>query len=263
MNHKMKWTTYSSNVDDKPGDFYVDLGLSLIDPTGRAPHCFYVSVMIQDPQENGLPSENENEILLAMEKNLIYHLKKKHDVLYAGRMTADGIMDFYFYTDDPSFIDSSVSTSMVHYPHYKYDFDIGLDKNWALYFNLLCPDEKEMQIVMRNQIVDLMKLHGDDGSRRREISHWIYFKTKTKRNRCLAEARARGFEIVNVSDNETNDYDYKFSIWLSTSESVDNKEFERSLLSIWELADKYDGIYDGWETCIELDDDMEIQEWQD
>lgn len=245
----------------------MDLGLSLIDPTERLPHCFYVSVTMLEPQENGLPSENENEILLAMEKNLVYHLTIKHDVIYAGRMTADGIIDFYFYTSDPMFIDSAVSTSMIQYPHYKYDFDIGMDKGWDLYFNLLCPDERKMQSILSRHVVELMKAHGDDLKEPRDIFHWIYFRSSEGREVFIKEVCKLKFKVEDLDDvSDYGDGEFNFFLWISHFDCVGDEQFELDILWLRNLADALGGVYDGWEACMDVDDtthiDFSDEEWK-
>lgn len=50
MNYREEWDFYLSNVDDKPGSFYSDMGLRAIAPVIRMPHFFYVSVTMNDPR---------------------------------------------------------------------------------------------------------------------------------------------------------------------------------------------------------------------
>ena len=262
MNHEAKWATYSSDVDDMPASFYVDLGLSSIDASERMSHCFYISVSLQAPMANGLPSDVEMETLIALENNLVQGLMTKHEFIYAGRMTAQGVVDYFFYTSDPTFIDISVSQSMVQYPRYQYDFDIGIDKDWDVYFHLLYPDEKEMQTALRSRAMEIMREHGGDLSGPRDVSHWMYFRTKEERDKCMFEVLERGFEIVNLSND--CDYEYKFSLWISRCDNFEDQSFERCINFLVELAREFGGRYDGWEVCIDEPVDVIFpdEEWE-
>ena len=116
MNHQEKWDFYFSNVDDKPGSFYLDLGLAEVAPVHTMPYLICICLKMNDPrEEDGLSSDREYGKLLEIEEHLFDSLKGKHDIIYAGRLASNGTREFYLYTGEALLLEKTLSESFVRF----------------------------------------------------------------------------------------------------------------------------------------------------
>jgi uncharacterized protein (TIGR01619 family) len=250
MNYKEDWDFYFSNVDDKPGSFYLDIGLIQIAPLDKMPNFFYVSLKMNDPREDGLSSNREYEKLIEIEDALVKSLKDKHDIVYAGRLTSNGTRDFYFYTSDTLLIEKTISESLVQFPNYEYDFEIKDNKDWSYYLNFIYPNPRQLQKISNRRVVELLEKNGDKLIEPREVNHWIYFKTPEGREKYIEKVKEKGFKIEDF-DNIDDNKDFKYRLRISRVDKVGQKDVDDYALYLWELANELDGDYDGWESSIE------------
>jgi uncharacterized protein (TIGR01619 family) len=252
MNHEAEWDFYFSNVDDKPGSFYLDLGLSQIAPVDSMPHFFYVSLKMNDPKENGLSSDREYDTLIQIEDFLIDSLKGKHDIIYVGRLTSNGTRDFYFYTSDTLLIEKTISESFVQFPKYEYDFEIKDDKKWLYYFDFIYPNPRQLQSILNRRVIENLEKNGDKLTQPREVNHWIFFKTIEGREKYIEKVKEKGFKIEDI-DNADRDKEFKYKLRISRVDNVGRGDVDDYVLYLWELADELGGDYDGWETSVEVE----------
>jgi uncharacterized protein (TIGR01619 family) len=252
MNHKEDWDFYFSNVDDKPGSFYLDLGLNKIAPVDNMPHFFYVFLKMNNPREDGLSSNAEYETLIHIEDTLVKSLKDKHDIIYAGRLTSNGTRDLYFYTSDTLLIDKTISESLVQFPNYEYDFEIKDNKDWSYYLNFIYPNPRQLQKILNRRVVETLEKNGDKLIRPREVNHWIYFKTTEGREKYIEKVKEKGFKVDDI-DNTDSDKGFKYKLIISRVDNVGHGDVDDYVLYLWELANELEGDYDGWETSIEVE----------
>lgn len=252
MNHKEQWDFYFSNVDDKPGSFYLDMGLSQIAPVKKMHHFFYVSVKMNDPREDGLSSDREYNTLIQIEDCLVGSLKGKHDIIYAGRLTSDGTRDFYFYASETTLVEKTISEALVQFPNYEYDYEVKDDREWSLYFDFIYPDAMQLQSILNRHVIDNLEKSGDKLTQPREVNHWIYFKSTGERRKYIGKVKEQGFKIENTSvlDDER---EFKYSLIISRVDNVGYDDVDDYVLSLWELANELGGKYDGWETSVEIE----------
>jgi uncharacterized protein (TIGR01619 family) len=254
MKYEEQWDYYFSHVDDKPGSFYLDLGLSKIAPVARMPHFFYVSLKMNDPREqDGLSSDREYDTLIEIEDHLTKALRDKHDIIYVGRLTSNGTRDFYFYTSDTLFIEKTISESLVRFPKYEYDFEIKDNKDWSHYFNFIYPNPRQLQSILNRRVIDNLEKNGDKLSQPREVSHWIYFKATADRDRYIEKIKEKNFKIEDTDTNSDYDQEFKYKLRISRVDNVGHGDVDDYVLYLWELANELGGDYDGWETSVKVE----------
>jgi hypothetical protein len=56
VGHQEEWEFYFSNVNDKLGSLFVDLGLHKVAPIADKPNVVWVSIKMNKPREDGLSS---------------------------------------------------------------------------------------------------------------------------------------------------------------------------------------------------------------
>jgi len=250
VTHQEEWDFYFSNVNDKLGSIFIDLGLRKVAPLTDQPNLVWVSLKMNNPQEDGLSSSKESGILGNIEDALIDKIKAKHKAIYVGRLTSAGDRDLYFYFGDTSLYDNTISEVMVAYPTYQFNFGAKEDKEWSSYLDFLYPLPQQFQSIQNRRVIDNLEKHGDQLTQAREVDHWIYFKSETDRETFLKKISNDGFSVVDqYCDEELGDMPYFLQI--KRVDKVDQNSVDDYVIYLWKLAAECDGDYDGWETSIE------------
>ena len=250
--HVENWDFYFANVDDGKASVYLDLGLKSVAPVSGKENIFWISIMMNNPRADGLSSSEEAETLWEMEDLIVKEISSKHDVIYVGRLTNNNRRDLYFYFGSDKLIDSTLSKCMVRYPDYEYEFGINENDNWDSYFNFLYPSPRAIQRMQNRKVLEHMEKEGDKLLASRPVDHWIYFKTENDRKQYEREVNKLGFKTVDKNSNDASEY--KFKLVISRNDKVSGDEINDYTIELWELAKKYNGDYDGWETPLIIDD---------
>jgi uncharacterized protein (TIGR01619 family) len=248
--HQEKWEFYFSNVNDKLGSLFVDLGLHKVAPMADKPNVVWVSIKMNNPREDGLSSQEESELLRNIEDALVDKITFKHNSIYVGRLTSAGDRDLYFYFGDTTLYDKTISEVMRTYPKYQFDFGTKEDKEWSGYFDFLYPTPQQFQSIQNRRVIEQLEKGGDKLIKVREVDHWIYFKTEKDRETFIQKISNDGFSIVD------KDYDKKldetpYSLHIKRVDKVDQNSVDEYVIYLWKLANETNGDYDGWETSIE------------
>lgn len=252
VGHQEEWEFYFSNVNDKLGSIFVDLGLQKVAPLTDKPNVVWVSIKMNNPREDGLSSQEESAILGEIEDALVDKITSKHNSIYVGRLTSAGDRDLYFYFGDTTLYDKTFSEVMVAYPKYQFDFGTKEDKEWGGYFDFLYPLPQQFQSIQNRRVIDQLEKGGDNLTKSREVFHWIYFKSESDREKFLERIKNDNFIIVNKgSDKSWGEFAY--SLQIKRVDKVDQNSVDEYVIYLWELANEIGGDYDGWETSIEKD----------
>jgi len=248
--HSPEWDFYFSEVEDIIGSFYLDLGLIEVAPIPDKPNLVWVSLLMNNPKETGLSSNEEFDKLCEIEDRLQEYILRNHISVYAGRLTNNGHRHFYFYLGDTTLYDKTISEAMVAFPSYSYDFGVKKDEGWNSYFEFLYPNPKQYQSIQNRRVVEKLEEDGDQLTKARQVDHWIYFKTEKDRAIFLEKIKNEGFQII---DNSVIDEDpeFPYSLQIARIDHVDMDSLDEYVLHLWELAGECNGDYDGWETSVE------------
>jgi len=250
--HQEEWEFYISNVNDKLGSLFVDLGLHKVAPMSDKPNVVWISIKMNNPREDGLSSYEESGLLGDIEDALVEKIVSKHNAIYVGRLTSAGDRDLYFYFGDTTLYDKTISEVMVTYPQYQFDFGSKEDKEWGGYFDFLYPLPQQFQSIQNRQVIEQLEKGGDKLTKEREVFHWIYFKSENNREQFLEKIKNDNFSIVSKdSDQSCGDFAYRLQI--KRIDKVDQNSVDEYVIYLWKLANEIGGDYDGWETSIEKD----------
>lgn len=250
--HQEEWEFYFSNVNDKLGSLFVDLGLYKVAPMADKPNVVWVSIKMNNPREDGLSSQEESGLLGDIEDALVDKIVSKHNVIYVGRLTSAGDRDLYFYLGDTTLYDKTISEVMVAYPKYQFDFGSKEDKEWGGYFDFLYPTPQQYQNIQNRRVIEHLEKGGDNLTKEREVFHWIYFKSESDRENFLEKIKNDNFSIVDKgSDKSWGEFAYRLQ--LKRVDKVDQNSVDEYVIYLWKLANEIGGDYDGWETSIEKD----------
>lgn len=246
-NHTEDWDFYMTNVDGVLGSIFVDLGLRQIAPVADKPNVAWVSIVMQNPREDGLSSNEESNLLFEIEDYLVNNIIGQHNAIYVGRLTSDRMRNLYFYFGDTSGYEKTITQSMLKYPTYQFDFGNKEDKKWDGYLNFLYPLPEQFQIIMSNRVIRNLEKNGDNLTKERMVDHWIYFAAEIDMKNYISEIEKQNFKIIDSYQNKEKIY----VLNIGRIDKVDYQSVHNYVLYLWNLANEYNGSYDGWGCPIE------------
>ena len=236
--------------DEQLASVRLNLGLALLefDPQMKYTKRIQLSVMLKNPDENGLPTKEEEESLYQIEDLLESIIKEKEGIL-AGFLRWDKRLSVFAYVEDEKGYEEAFAVALKEqFPDYEYKFWVDEDKEWETYYNALYPDKYNYQGILNNKLIYQIQMDGDTMVPR-VLEHCLYFKTKEKRKEFLEKVEIEGFRRIDERADEvvdeTNDYPYQIVVGREDA-------FRNANSVTWylmELAEELEGYYDGW-GCI-------------
>lgn len=102
------------------------------------------------------------------------------------------------------------------------------------------------------RIFEILDAFGDDGKKKRAVTHWFYFEKRKDLERFENYAWDIGFH-TSVKHLRKRKGFKRLLLIIYRVESLSEVTTEFDTLEFFDLAKKYNGDYDGWETSIEMD----------
>lgn len=247
--YNSSWDFFFTSINDKPASIYVDLGLKNIAPAASHPYALCVKIRMKYPAQDGLSTKKESDALFKIEDALVKDMENDNNSIFAGRVTCDNNREFFFYCESKG-AEKTVIKSMSGFPEYSYTKKCTQDKSWKEYSEFLYPVPAEMQTILNRRVIQNLRERGDSLGSPREVSHYIYFKTADERDTYASEAGKQGFKTASAKLNKENGSSHPYSLRLVKTESVDPQSVDDSTMYLFDLAEKHNGSYDGWETML-------------
>lgn len=243
------WAAYVARIEGgHVGSIVVDLSLSSIAPVRERPIRTAIDVTFLSPQENGFPADSEFDKLASIEETLEHDLVSGLGSIYVGHLYAAGKGSIYFYTSDDSKSNAVVRQTMLGFPTYKYEVRTSSDPEWEGYRSLY-PSPLEMQLIQNHRLIQSLIDQGDKIEEERQVDHWIYFTTNENRQGFVKEIAVKGFKIEDQREVEATD-GKPFQLHISRNDPVTVEATDTYILELWQLAEQFNGTYDGWETFL-------------
>ncbi|MDL2267770.1 DUF695 domain-containing protein [Desulfovibrio sp. OttesenSCG-928-G15] len=172
------WDTYLCRVDDKPAQILLDLDLIGRAPLKEYPVLGYISISMQDPDEDGFPKQEEFELFSGVEEFLVDVLTAKDSAVYAGSCTTDGRFDMFFYMRFVGGWANILENAMRDYEQLEWETGLQEDPDWTSYRAFLYPDDQAMLEIQNRRVLEQLSEIGDDLSSPRMIDHFAGFPTR-------------------------------------------------------------------------------------
>ncbi len=258
---------YELYVKDKITMVTVDLSFVNSASIKRFPVCATLQIKFNSPYENGLPPNEDFQIVTQIEDKIIVFLenkitklaskikrffkqksKKSESIVYVGRYFYDGEVYFTFYCYEDYNFDQFAKKLMVEFENYEYQASCEIDKEWDFYNDFLYPSELEFQLISDRNLIDRLEKLGDDPEIARDISYWLYFKDVESRQKCLTELLENDYKFEQNHEGAEEEYSRGFVVNKESLLNLDTANAHSTFL--YEMAEKYNGCYDGWETPI-------------
>lgn len=244
------WDFYFANVNDKAASLFVDLGIRETVPDVTRPWLNWVWVYFNKPRDDGLSSAEEFETLSEMENALNDAIGNSGGIL-SGRITTDGRREFYYYGPSSNGFGDTVASVMNSFAGYSWDADSKHDPEWDQYLGVLYPKPHDKQRIMNRQVIEQLEKRGDPLSKKRRVFHWAYFANEFNREAFITEIESHEFQVTNRIRADEFDRDRPLGVSFERDDYVDWKSINDVTISLFDLAEKHTGDYDGWETSVE------------
>ena len=206
------WGVYLCRwFDEQLASVRLNLALLEFEPKVKYTKKIQFSVMLKNPDENGLPTKEEEETLYKIEDLLESIIKEKEGIL-AGFLRWDKRLSVFAYVEDEKGYEEAFSDSLKEqFPDYEYKFWVDEDKEWETYFNALYPDKYNYQGILNDRLIYQIQMDGDTMVPR-VLEHCLYFKTQKARKEFLEKVETEGFRRIDEREDEvvdeTNEYPY-------------------------------------------------------
>ena len=251
------WGVYSGYVHETFSSISLDLSLKKVAPVKNQPNVVWVSVTLNIARPNGMPSREESVTLESIEKNLSNTLAKKQSITFIGKVSAEGVQSFYFYSADTVAAEKTIAEVMRAFPEYKYSSSAKVDPGWSEYFALY-PSSEQQQSLKNLKVVYQLQKNGDVLTKERSVDHWIYFKLTGDREAFSQKVEQDGFVVLKKDTDLSNPRsrmallpkEYPYVLHIARSDKVDYPSVEKYTLKLWKLAKEHNGEYDGWGTEV-------------
>lgn len=242
-----QWEFYLCSIEQAPASILVDMSAASAAPVTDLPFLASIRVRLQMPDPEGMSSAAELDQLTAIEDHLLTVLPRTGAARYVGRCTAAGCRVFYFYVACTEQWPQRAAAAMSRFGHFEFEAATREERDWETYFDVLYPDEEDLQRIQNRRVCDVLEENGDELISAREIEHWAYFPDATARARFIATVEALGFEIQQLWDEqEASRCGIRFSrIDLPSFTGIDEVT-----LPLYQAALAAGGDYDGWETQV-------------
>lgn len=242
---KEDWGAYFCRwFDEQPAS--VRLNLALIDFKFKDEYTkrIQLSVILKNPDENGLPTREEAETLYQIEDLIENIIKEKQDIL-VGFLRWNSSLNIFVYTkNEEGYEEELEATLKEHFPDYEYEFWLDEDKEWEFYFKALYPDKYEYQGIMNNRLIYQIQMDGDTMVPR-VLEHCLFFKTKEKRAEFLEQILKEGFKAITKGADDI-DLSLEYPYQLVVGREDDFRNINSTTWQLMDLAEELDGTYDGW-----------------
>jgi uncharacterized protein (TIGR01619 family) len=240
------WDVYFGFIDEKPASVVLDMDAFNEINTEEYQYAHCLRLIVKNPTEDGFPINNEADHLGEIEESAIDFLASQN-FINVGRITTDGVRDIIFYSrqvaSDPI---AEAAKRFVQPTGYEASiFQIEEDDNWEFYFDFLYPNPYQLQHMGNRQVVEHLEDSGDTLEIPRKVEHWLYFESAKMMKRFAKAVKKEGFALENETQEEG-----KYILTISRVDVVDFQSINEVTDLLVEIAEQYEGEYDGWETVV-------------
>lgn len=248
------WEYYPCKFeDDTPASIFYNHGISEIIGELESTQCVRFRLSLNEADEDGFPSEEENEVLDGVAEELEKFVDA-HEGIFFGHIANQGDVVFYTYCN-ADFEQSNQFIKQVQ-KSFGYELDVKAeeDPERDRYWDDLFPDPFSWQLLNDIKVTQQLQELGDDLEQPRKIEHFANFETASAQKSFVEWAASEGFEIESPTeptggengDGEENSFAVKFSRVdapvLTTINSI--------TFTIREKCEESQGAYEGWETVV-------------
>ena len=246
------WGIYLCNAFacDLPAVIRTNLALRDFECTVNYPKRLHLQILYKNADDNGFPTREEGEYVYPVEDAVVEIIEQHGDML-AGVVKCDERAHIFAYVkNELGYYDEISEMMSENFPDYAYTLAVFEDKDWVMYFHALYPDRYEYQSIMNMRLIENIESHGDSMVPR-VLEHCLSFTTEENGEAFLAKVMEDGFNKLsseNMSNNEDIDEEYPYELVIGRED--DFEDIDEIVWYLMDLAEEFDGEYDGWACYI-------------
>lgn len=246
-----QWDMYITDIEGSKALVLVDMALSGIAPLMGYNYLFGLQVEILNPEDDGFYSAEEQPKLFEIEDRAVEIFTKEAPCRFVATVTSGGNRIMYFYAKNDDFLAALVGKIAAEYNEYSFNYMIQKDGPWNFYYNALLPGVLEQQLMDNRRIHDALVAQGFDIKKERPTCHWFYFENGAKRRQCAVQLMAWGYEILDDNFYDEEVMQAPFGLKAACVQNMELETLFEKTYASFELAEEYEGIYDGWQLMDE------------
>ena len=242
------WGVYlcDSFAYDLPAVIRTNLALRDFEYTANYPKRLHLQILYKNANDNGFPTREEGEYVYSIE-DAVEEIVEQHGDMLVGVVKCDERAHIFAYAKNELGYNDEISVMMSeNFPDYAYTLAVVEDEDWELYFQTLYPDRYEYQSIMNRMLIENIKNNGDSMVPR-VLEHCLHFKIEENGEAFLAKVMEDGFiklSSENLTDNEDIDKEYPYELVIGRED--DFEDIDEIVWYLMDLAEEFDGDYDGW-----------------
>ena len=242
------WELYMKNLEGHPASIQFNAGISMDIEKNRYifPTVAFVKVMLKEPNDKGLLSEDEAPEISFIEDKLEAAMLKFRIGKYVGRVITQGSVTFIYYLQFTYNWQDFLEYALDAFQHYEIESGYQDDSEWNYYQNLLFPSAVEWQIIQNHKVCDALREQGDALHQKRAIEHRIFFSDFDQKDVFLEEVKREGFAYMEDIVHEEGFEGVK----IYRQDKPHYYEIDEVTLYLIDTAAKFGAQYDGWETSL-------------
>lgn len=128
-----KWTTRCTKCGGNPMNVKINRGLDSLSKVKTFRYQAAVSVILNNPLQNGLPGEDEKIQLDTIEKTIVRHLAQTGIAVYGLEVQGNLRSDYIFYTDEKRAVRAAFENIKKEISTHKVEFALIPDQKWYSY----------------------------------------------------------------------------------------------------------------------------------
>jgi regulator of RNase E activity RraB len=244
------WDFYVARVNDAPSSLFVDLGVRAEAPVPGRPWLLWIWLELTSPRADGWSSDEEAAALREIEDALHPELEKVCSAAFVGCITGSGRRELYYYAASAEGFETCTRRQLQRFPEYRFELGQREDAEWKLYLDLLYPGPTDLARIQNRHVVEKLAEHGDRASLPRRIDHWAYFPTPEARASFAASIPLRGFSVVGEKLQADAALELPYGLQFMREDTAEWEVVNELTETLSELAEQYEGDYDGWECPV-------------
>jgi hypothetical protein len=241
------WEYYPRTIDDFQASVFVNLGIREEINSLALPSLLKIHLTLRTPNENGLPTNGEADLLFAFEDDLSAKVES-FGGCYVGRITACGIRIYYFYVAIAENLVKPDLEELSGRHGYELGYDLTDDPSKAEYWLVLHPDKYEWLALMDLKVIQSLQGAGDTLEEERDICHYARFKDIEGMLAFRTWTKMNGFTDSKIHEPNVDSDSYTLVFHHNCVPRLCDISPVTILLT--DKAEEYGGEYDGWETAV-------------
>ena len=239
------WENYVVSLNGRPVSINVDLGYKELAPVAEDSFVVILRLKLRQTDRNGMPKQEEQELLLNLEDRLVEMLARQIGANFAGRFTQRGIREFYFYAPDTLGYNRAVNQAMLPFTTYEWLAQAKKDKSWSNYLEVLYPSVPDMLRIQSRRQFEKLSVQYRSGREPLPIVHFFNFSGRSSLEKFLSLPAVSGYEIIGMPET-VNPQTGKLDLVLKKKEFLGPGWVEAVPIQFYRLVLKEGGNYLGW-----------------